>query len=269
MSMMDAVRHVFRNYAAFTGRARRSEYWYFVLFNILISMAAAALSIILAVTAAASSSGGEFAFVLSSIISSLMGIYGLACIIPALALCCRRLHDIGKPGSYLLFALLPIAGSILMLVWFLQEGDPVANRYGPNPKACRGGAAPVPPAFPTQPVFGGVQETAPPNRMPGMFMVQGVSGALAGRQVPVNGRVAVGRGSECAVRFPEGTGGVSRLHCELAVNGGNLYIRDLGSTYGTYVNGNIRLSPNQVMAVRPGDRIFIGSGSQVLTVVRS
>ena len=102
-----------------------------------------------------------------------------------------------------------------------------------------------------------------------MFMVQGVSGAMAGRQVPVNGRVAVGRGSECAVRFPEGTGGVSRLHCELAVNGGNLYIRDLGSTYGTYVNGNIRLSPNQVMAVRPGDRIFIGSGSQVLTVVRS
>ena len=95
-----------------------------------------------------------------------------------------------------------------------------------------------------------------------------MSGALAGRQVPVNGRVAVGRGSECAVRFPEGTGGVSRLHCEITNQAGSLYIRDLGSSYGTYLNGNRRLAPRQYEQLRPGDHILIGSDQQMFTVTQ-
>ena len=166
---------------------------------------------------------------------------------------------------------------LLLLVWALQDSEPGDNQYGPNPKRSGGGAvgarptvpiAPPPPVQPGYGNYGSVQVTGPVNRVPSAFMLQGESGALTGRRFPVNGRVMVGRGTECGVRFPGETGGVSRQHCELAANGGNLYIRDLGSTYGTFINGNNRIAPNQVVTLRPGDRIYIGSSSEMLRVIQ-
>lgn len=104
-----------QNYANFNGRARRSEYWYFVLFNFLIGLA-------------------------TMIMDSLTGmqiinpIYSIAMIIPGLAVGVRRLHDIGKSGWMLLVALIPIAGAIWLLVLFCQDSQPGENEFGANPK---------------------------------------------------------------------------------------------------------------------------------------
>ncbi len=119
MGFMDAVKSVFGQYATFSGRARRSEYWYFVLFNFLVGIVLGVIGALL----------GEKA---SSVITS---IWSLAILIPTLAVSWRRLHDIGKSGAYYLFILIPLVGFIMLLVWFCQPGQTGDNQYGPDPKA--------------------------------------------------------------------------------------------------------------------------------------
>lgn len=144
---------VFENYANFNGRARRSEYWYFILFNALFSLALTIIDNLLGLNFGTAESG-----VLNTI-------YSLAVFIPSLAVSVRRLHDIGKSGWLLLitygtiillavflilgsfmysfdssalimiFALLIIAVAIWLLIMFCTEGDDFTNKYGPNPKA--------------------------------------------------------------------------------------------------------------------------------------
>ena len=116
---------VLENYANFKGRARRAEYWNFVLLNFLIIIPFYIL-----------------AFVGSSMDSTLLstlgfGVYGLAVlgtIIPSLAVAVRRLHDINKSGWYYFICLIPLIGSIILLVWFFTDGNRFANNYGPDPK---------------------------------------------------------------------------------------------------------------------------------------
>ena len=105
------------NYANFSGRARRSEYWYFVLCNLLITL----LLFIL-----------MFA---SSIFLYLLVIYGLATIIPGIAVVVRRLHDIGKSGAYYFVSFIPLIGGIWLLVLLCTEGENGPNQYGEDPKA--------------------------------------------------------------------------------------------------------------------------------------
>jgi len=100
---------VWQNYATFSGRARRSEYWYFFLFNVS-------------------------ALILLSFIGAAMGnmifyaLYALAALIPGIAVAVRRMHDVGKSGW---FAIVPIYNLILVFT----EGDRGENEYGPDPKA--------------------------------------------------------------------------------------------------------------------------------------
>ena len=138
MSMMQAVRSVFRHYACFRGRARRSEYWKFILFNTLVVTAGYILAFVFA-----GSSGGESKGF--TVIMGLLGIYMLALILPTLALMVRRLHDIGHTGWLLLIAVTGIGG-IVLLIWSIREGDPGENQYGPDPKAK--GASAVRPSAP-------------------------------------------------------------------------------------------------------------------------
>ena len=118
MGFMDAVKSVFGNYADFSGRARRSEYWYFVLFNFLVSFALGFI-------------GGLLGDNVSTVLS---GIWSLVVLIPSLAVAWRRLHDIGRSGAYFLLILIPLVGAILLIVWFCQPGQPGDNQYGPDPK---------------------------------------------------------------------------------------------------------------------------------------
>ena len=115
---------VFKNYANFRGRARRSEYWYFVLFNIILFiLPICILSII-----------GDESEDLSEIGFSLLGIAVVGIIIPWLAVVVRRLHDLNKSGRYYFVRIIHIVGPIIFLVWLCTEGDKFTNNYGDDPK---------------------------------------------------------------------------------------------------------------------------------------
>ena len=118
MSFTEAVSSCFSNYANFNGRARRSEYWYFTLFSILVNVAITVIGTML---------GERIQAVLS-------GIFSLAVLLPSLAVTWRRFHDIGKSGAFYLIGLIPLVGTILVLVWTCTDSMPGDNQYGPNPK---------------------------------------------------------------------------------------------------------------------------------------
>ncbi|MBA9083889.1 uncharacterized membrane protein YhaH (DUF805 family) [Fontibacillus solani] len=111
---------VLKNYVGFEGRARRKEYWMFVLFNFIISFVLGFIQ------------GFTKAFV--DIGNILTILYNLAVFIPALAVTFRRLHDTGRSGWWVLISLIPIAGGIVMLVFTCLDSDEGNNKYGPNPK---------------------------------------------------------------------------------------------------------------------------------------
>jgi len=111
-----------QKYADFSGRARRSEYWYFLLFYMLILIA---LSVVDVVMGWFSTDAG---------VGVLSGIYTLALLIPSLSVSVRRLHDTDRSGWWLLIGLLPLIGGIVLLVFFVQDSQAGANRFGPNPK---------------------------------------------------------------------------------------------------------------------------------------
>ena len=107
---------VLKKYATFSGRARRKEYWMFVLFN------AIAYIVLMVVDLATIGSG------------VLPLVYELAVLIPSLAVGVRRLHDTDRSGWWLLIALIPLVGAIILLVFLASDGKPEANQYGLNPK---------------------------------------------------------------------------------------------------------------------------------------
>ena len=110
------------NYANFTGRARRQEYWMFVLFNLIFVIGVAVVSgILTALTDVAA-------------FASLYVIYVLGIIIPSLAVAVRRLHDVGKSGWFYFISLIPLIGGIWLIILFATEGDKGPNSYGPDPK---------------------------------------------------------------------------------------------------------------------------------------
>jgi uncharacterized membrane protein YhaH (DUF805 family) len=113
---------VLKKYAVFEGRAGRKEYWFFVLFNILISLG---LGMIDAATGTASPQSG---------VGLLGGLYTLAVLVPAIAVSVRRLHDTDRSGWWVLIAFIPVIGPIVLLVFMALDGTPGDNRFGPNPK---------------------------------------------------------------------------------------------------------------------------------------
>ncbi|MBA3907204.1 MAG: DUF805 domain-containing protein [Pseudonocardiales bacterium] len=122
MSFQDAVRTCLQQrYAQFSGRSRRSEFWFFVLFSAIVRAIANILDAILH-TGNPNTGGG--------LVSTLVL---LALLVPSLAVAVRRLHDTGRSGWWLLIALIPLVGIIVLIVWWAQDGHS-DNQYGPNPK---------------------------------------------------------------------------------------------------------------------------------------
>ena len=117
----DAVMTCLHKYADFSGRARRSEYWYFVVFNMVVQAGLNAL--------------GRLVFGADSNLAPVFAsIYALAVFIPTLAVTWRRLHDVGKSGAYWFFMLLPLVGWIIVLIQLCKDSDPGENQYGVSPK---------------------------------------------------------------------------------------------------------------------------------------
>ena len=111
-----------KNYAGFTGRARRKEYWFFILFYLIFSI------VLMFVDGATGSLNANTGIGLFS------GIFTLAMFIPSLAVAIRRLHDTDRTGWWILINFLPLIGSLIFLVFMVLDGTPGDNRYGPSPK---------------------------------------------------------------------------------------------------------------------------------------
>jgi uncharacterized membrane protein YhaH (DUF805 family) len=118
MGFTEAITSGFRNYVNFSGRAVRSEFWYWVLFAILASIVAGLIDLAL------------FGVEGSSPINSLVG---LALFLPGLAVSVRRLHDLDRSGWWILLGLIPLVGIIILIVWYCQRGTVGVNRFGPDP----------------------------------------------------------------------------------------------------------------------------------------
>lgn len=112
VSFKTCFKKFWQNYTNFSGRSRRSEYWYVVLANVLIS----------------------FVNIIPYVGQALYCLYALAIIVPMLALIVRRLHDLGKEWYNIFFVLIPIAGAIILLVWMLKDSQIGENQFGANPK---------------------------------------------------------------------------------------------------------------------------------------
>ncbi|ANV85221.1 hypothetical protein AWQ21_13060 [Picosynechococcus sp. PCC 7003] len=102
-----------QNYTNFSGRARRKEFWYVFIINLLISFVL-----------------GIFQETFLGVIASLVSIiYSLAFILPGIALSIRRLHDTGRSGWWLLIGFVPIIGVIVLIVFFASDSQPGPNQY--------------------------------------------------------------------------------------------------------------------------------------------
>lgn len=108
---------VLKEYANFNGRARRTEFWMFVLINLVVSIL---LSIVDGML------GFQFGL--------LSNLYALAMLVPTLAVGARRLHDTGRSGWWQLIAIIPLIGSLVLIFFFATEGHPESNEHGPSPK---------------------------------------------------------------------------------------------------------------------------------------
>jgi uncharacterized membrane protein YhaH (DUF805 family) len=111
MDFVAAIKSCLTNYVAFAGRARRSEYWYFFLFTVIVS---------LALDLAGFDQVSMF--------------FSLVTLLPGLAVGARRLHDTDRSGWWLLLFFVPIVGWIVLIVWFVKTGTQGANRFGDDPK---------------------------------------------------------------------------------------------------------------------------------------
>ena len=116
MGFIEAISSCFQKYADFSGRSRRSEFWYWTLFT-------------------------TFGYVAALIVDALTTgfllylLFVLATFLPSLAVSVRRLHDIDRTGWWLLIALIPIIGAIVLLVWYVAEGTAGENRFDGGPVA--------------------------------------------------------------------------------------------------------------------------------------
>ncbi len=111
MSFQDAVKICFSKYVDFKGRARRSEFWWWFLFTVIVGC------------------------VFQMISHTLGYIVNLALLLPTLAVSVRRLQDLGKEWFWILLLLIPFIGAIILLIMFSKEGQKGSNQFGPDPKA--------------------------------------------------------------------------------------------------------------------------------------
>lgn len=109
VGIFEATKLFFTRYAEFGGRSRRSEYWWSSLVIGLIGA------------------------ILGSVLPEISGLWSLAILIPSIAICVRRLHDIGKSGWWYLINFLPLIGQIIFIIWCCKDSTE-DNQWGPNPK---------------------------------------------------------------------------------------------------------------------------------------
>jgi|TARA_B110000444_G_scaffold113060_1_gene106677 uncharacterized membrane protein YhaH (DUF805 family) len=117
MDIQTSIKTCFNKYATFSGRASRSEYWFFILFGILGGIVTLIIDVMI------------LDYSIESEYTPINLIFSLILIIPSIAVACRRLHDVNKSGWWQLIWL-TIIGGILLLIWYFKEGEKRKNRFG-------------------------------------------------------------------------------------------------------------------------------------------
>ncbi|MBD5348898.1 MAG: DUF805 domain-containing protein [Bacteroides sp.] len=117
MTFSESIKSCFSKYAEFTGRASRSEFWYFTLFYLVV------YGVLYGIGSACD----------STFFMILAGLFSLGCLLPSLSVAVRRMHDIGKGGGWIFISFIPLIGSIWFIVLACQDSEPGANRFGANP----------------------------------------------------------------------------------------------------------------------------------------
>ena len=121
----------YRRYADFSGRSRRKEYWMFALLQAIIAIV---LLIVMFTLGGLSGSGGTSFGPMGMLGAGLLVIWGLATIIPSIAVQVRRFHDQDKSGWMVLIGFIPYIGGIIVFVFMCLAGTAGPNRFGPDPK---------------------------------------------------------------------------------------------------------------------------------------
>jgi len=121
MTFPEAVKSAFKNYAKFDGRASRSEYWWFWLFEIIVLAGSMVLTL------------GDG--IIANIGGLIYIVAALGMFLPSLGLLFRRLHDTDRSAWWILISLIPLVGGIVLLVFTVLDGTPGPNKFGPRPGA--------------------------------------------------------------------------------------------------------------------------------------
>ncbi len=111
MNFVDSIKLGFSNYVNFTGRACRSEYWYWILFAVIGAIVARIIDYVI---------GAPIVYT----------IFGLAVLLPNIAIGVRRLHDTDRSGWWLFLSFIPLVGAIILIIWFCTKGTDGPNRFG-------------------------------------------------------------------------------------------------------------------------------------------
>jgi uncharacterized membrane protein YhaH (DUF805 family) len=129
MTFGQAIKNNFSKYVTFSGRAARSEFWWWGLFVMVTNLVLSWVDIALFGTVE-TGVGRVSGYTDMPVLSSL---FLLATLLPSISVTVRRLHDRDKSGWWYWLFLVPIVGPIVLLVWFILEGTRGANSYGPDP----------------------------------------------------------------------------------------------------------------------------------------
>jgi uncharacterized membrane protein YhaH (DUF805 family) len=145
IGFVDAVKRTFKKYATFTGRASRSEYWWWTLFTFITYLVLGLLTYVVGI--ATSRDGGRTPGLLAVPLIILFAVFALGIIVPTLALTVRRLHDAGYSGLLALLFLVPYVGGLIIMIFALMPSSPAGAKYDPVP-ATPAAYYPYPPQTP-------------------------------------------------------------------------------------------------------------------------
>ena len=245
VGFLEAFKLYFSNYTNFSGRSRRSEYFNAVLAVNCITSVCSAIPVLAA-------------------------IWALVTLVPGIALVVRRLHDVGRSGWWYLIMLIPLVGTIIMLIWLCTDSDN-DNQWGPNPKKA---SAPVLPPVPHQESpqqtsvlspepYASPTSYAPSAAKQAVMTLSLCSGSMAGMAFTCNSGnyVVLGRApSKCDIVLHQSYSLVSGVHCQIACYDNYVTVTDLGSTNGTFVNGTA-LVPQQPFTAYNGAMIYLANSN--------
>lgn len=271
--MWKEVKAVFRKYAVFDGRSKRSEYWYFWLFNFCLSIVVGSVFSLFIIPAI--EAGLEAGIIAAVIILCIYCLYLLASLIPSLAVICRRLHDTNRSGACIFISLIPVVGTIILLIWLCEQSSYGDNAYGPSPADTNDGVSraresgyadnpvTVPMPAPAIPADRHQAVHEPSVRIKLLCN----TGVLAGQVFSSGDTLCIGRSkSNCNVVFPAETKGISRIHCCLKLRQGQVMLMDMGSSCGTFLQDGTKLKPNEPVIVNDNTRFYLAGRETSFTV---